>query len=111
MKPARWILLVALPLGGCVAAVVGQGGSQGGGPGASVPAPGTAAADAQLAADVRARLAADKSLPAGAIEVRAREGRVILRGRVASAAQRAAAERAARSVAGVKAVVSELEVR
>ncbi|MFO1399944.1 MAG: BON domain-containing protein [Steroidobacteraceae bacterium] len=115
MKPAWQVLLVALPLGGCVAAVIGQGGgsagSQAGGQTVSAPAPSSVSADARLAADVRARLAAEKGLPAGAIEVRVRAGMVTLRGRVAGEAQRAVAERAVRSVPGVKAVVSELEVR
>lgn len=106
----KWLaglaLIGALALGGCVSAVVGHGG----GYGSATPA-GAADSDAQLVSEVRARLAAEKGLASTALEVRAREGMVTLRGRVASPAQRAAAERAARSVPGVKAVVSELEVR
>jgi osmotically-inducible protein OsmY len=98
-----WLALAcSIAVGGCVAAVVGQGGAAG--------AAATSPADAQLGAAVRARLAAEPGLPVGAISVSARAGTVTLRGRVASAAQRAAAERVARSVAGVRAVVSELEV-
>lgn len=100
-------LIGALALGGCVSAVVGHGG----GYGSATPAGAAADSDAQLVREVRARLAAEKGLASTAMEVRAREGMVTLRGRVASPAQRAAAERAARSVPGVKAVVSELEVR
>ena len=96
----------ALALGGCVSAVVGHGGGYG-----SATPVGAADSDAQLVSEVRARLAAEKGLASTALEVRARDGMVTLRGRVASPAQRAAAERAARSVPGVKAVVSELEVR
>ena len=99
-------LIGALALGGFVSAVVGHGGGY-----VSATPVGAADSDAQLVSEVRARLAAEKGLASTALEVRAREGMVTLRGRVASPAQRAAAERAARSVPGVKAVVSELEVR
>ena len=106
----KWLACLALSgalaLGGCVSAVVGHGGGYG-----SATPVGAADSDAQLVSEVRARLAAEKGLASTALEVRAREGMVTLRGRVASPAQRAAAERAARSVPGVKAVVSELEVR
>ncbi|MCC7461117.1 MAG: BON domain-containing protein [Gammaproteobacteria bacterium] len=107
MRLAGFALIGAWALGGCVAAVVGHGS----GYGSATPASAASAADVQLASDVRARLGAAQGLPAAAIEVQAREGMVTLRGRVASAAQRATAERIARSVPGVKAVVSELEVR
>ena len=108
MRLAAFVLVGALVLAGCVAAVVGHG--NGGGV-AAPPAAAPAAADAGLATEVRTRLAAEKGLAAGGIEVRVREAKVTLRGRVASAAQRATAERVARSVPGVKAVVSELEVK
>jgi outer membrane lipoprotein SlyB len=105
--PACLALIGALALGGCVSAVVGHGG----GYGSATPAATAAHSDAQLVSEVRARLAAERGLASTAIEVRAREGMVTLSGRVASPAQRAAAERVARLVPGVKAVVSELEVR
>jgi osmotically-inducible protein OsmY len=109
MRSAWLALFGAIGLGGCVAAVVRHGGEQGTGPGAAESAPAAKAADARLAADVRARLSAEKGLAAAAIEVRASEGLVRLRGHVAGAAGRALAERVARSVPGVKVVVSELE--
>lgn len=111
---ARTALLHALALSalcGCVAAVVGSG-SGGGDQG--VQAPRTTAAtqaDAAITADVRSRLAADGGLAAGSISVDTRDGVVTLRGRVASSAQRAAAERDAWGARGVKAVISNLEVR
>ena len=110
MRMAGFVLIVAVALGGCVAAVVGHGGGAAGPP-RGEPSATPAGSDARLASEVRARLATEKGLAAGGIEVRVREGTVTLRGRVAGAAQRAAAERVARSVPGVRAVVSELEVK
>jgi hyperosmotically inducible periplasmic protein len=97
-----------LVLAGCVASVVGTGGGNQAGQEQGRAALQT---DAALGAEVSARLAADKSLPAGAVSVDAHDGVVTLRGRVASSAQRAAAERDARATPGVKVVISELEVR
>jgi osmotically-inducible protein OsmY len=102
------LLLPALALCGCVAAVVGSGGGYSDGQGGQTAA---ARADAQLSGAVHARLAAEKGLPAGAISVAARDGMVTLHGHVATAVQRATAERVARTVPGVKVVVSELEVK
>jgi osmotically-inducible protein OsmY len=112
VKMARTGLLHALALSalcGCVAAVVGSGGGNQG-----VQAPRTAAAiqaDAAVTAEVKSRLAADGGLAAGSIGVDTRDGVVTLRGRVASNAQRTAAERDAWAARGVKAVISNLEVR
>ena len=92
---ARTGLLLALALSalcGCVAAVVGSGGGNQGGTGRRAPRP-RSQADAAVTAEVKSRLAADASLAAGSISVDTRDGIVTLRGRVASSAQRAAAER------------------
>ena len=109
MRTGAVVATAVLALSGCVAAVVGTGGGNQAG-----QEPRTAAAkqaDAALSAEVKSRLAADKSLSAGAISVSATDGVVTLRGRVASSAQRAAAERDARATPGVKVVISDLEVR
>jgi len=109
MRTGAVAVTAVLALGGCVATVVGTGGGNQAGqqqrPAAALQA------DAALSAEVKAQLAADMSLPAGAISVDARDGVVTLRGRVASSAQRLAAERDARATPGVKMVISELEVR
>ncbi len=107
MKSVWPALIAALAVSGCVAAVVGQGG----GPADAGRPAADAAADERIATGVRRRLAAEPGVSGAAIEVRVRGAVVTLRGQVAGAAQRAQAERAARSVQGVKAVVSELEVR
>jgi hyperosmotically inducible protein len=98
-----------LVLGGCVAAVVGNGGGNQAGQQQRLAA--ALQADAALRAEVKSRLAADRSLAAGAISVDARDGVVTLRGRMASSAQRLAAERDAWGARGVKTVISNLEVR
>jgi osmotically-inducible protein OsmY len=65
---------------------------------------------APLNAAVRARLGADPALHGAPISVSAAGGTVTLRGAVATVAQRAAAERTARAVAGVSAVNNQLKV-
>lgn len=83
------------------------------------PVPGDAAMnladtaeDHESIQDIRAAIAADKSLSAAAKEVTlvARNGRVWLRGHVSTADERAAIERAARQAAGVMEVHNELVV-
>lgn len=66
--------------------------------------------DEQLRADVAEELRADPLVEAGAIEVAVREGVATLAGRVARAAERTLAERAAHRVAGVRSVVNAIEV-
>ncbi len=97
---------VAALLCGCVAAVIGNA------PGSGTPADQRAAvrSAAPLDATVRARLGADPALRGAPISVSAAGGTVTLSGTVATAAQRAAAERTARSVAGVSAVNNQLKV-
>jgi osmotically-inducible protein OsmY len=109
MRTGAVVAAALLVLAGCVASVVGTGG--GNQPGQEQRPAAALQADAALGAEVSTRLAADKSLPAGAVSVDARDGVVTLRGRVASSAQRMAAERDARTTPGVKVVISELEVR
>src|SRR5262249_39656177 len=95
-------------LAGCVAAVIGNAPSSG--TAGDTRARGEAASDAALASAARARLGADMQLRHAPITVSATAGTVTLRGKVASAAQRVAAERAVRSVDGVSAVNNQLEV-
>lgn len=101
-------LAVALLLGGCVAAVIGNAPDSG--TAADSRAHADAQADAALGSAVRARIGADAVLGRAPITVSASAGTVTLSGAVGSAAQRAAAERAVRTVAGVVAVNNQLEV-
>jgi len=91
---------------GCVAAVIGNA------PHSGTPADTRASvySAAPLDAAVRTRLGADPALRGAPISVSAADGMVTLRGTVATAAQRAAAERTARAVAGVSAVNNQLKV-
>lgn len=101
-------LAVSLLLAGCVAAVIGIGPNSG--TAADSRARAGAQSDAALGSAVRARLGADAVLRRAPITASASGGTVTLRGSVANAAQRAAAERAVRTVAGVVAVNNQLEV-
>jgi osmotically-inducible protein OsmY len=67
--------------------------------------------DKTLQHDVLAELELEPSINAAHIGVAAKDGVVTLTGHVASFEQKLAAERAARSVRGVKAVAQEIEVR
>jgi osmotically-inducible protein OsmY len=66
--------------------------------------------DEQLLQDVRKALARDRSIDTGEIVVSVHSGVVTLRGDVSNYAQKAAAERAAFSVAAVKAVANDVNV-
>lgn len=96
----------AAMLCGCVAAVIGNA------PHSGTPADTRAVAPspAPLDAAVRERLAVDPALRGAAVSVSAAGGTVTLRGTVATAAQRAAAERSALAVAGVSVVNNQLKV-
>ncbi|MDE2219878.1 MAG: BON domain-containing protein [Gammaproteobacteria bacterium] len=96
----------AVLLGGCVAALIGNAPHSGTLADPRPAVQGTVPVDAA----VRARLGADPALRGGAISVSAAGGTVTLRGTVATSAQRAQAERAARAVAGVSAVNNQLKV-
>ncbi len=67
-------------------------------------------ADTDLAGRVRGALHATFGVPAGGIEVSARDGFVFLYGEVRSATMRIRAEQVAAGVPGVRAVENELEV-
>jgi hyperosmotically inducible periplasmic protein len=98
--------MAAALLCGCVAGVIGSAPHSGtpSGPGAAAQSVGP------LDAAVRERIGADPALRGVPISVSATGGTVTLRGTVATAAQRAAAERTARTVAGVSAVNNQLKV-
>lgn len=99
-------MAAAALLCGCVAAVIGSA------PHSGTPADTRAVARsaAPLDAAVRARIGADADLRGAPISVSAAGSTVTLRGTVATAAQRAEAERMARTVAGVGAVNNQLKV-
>ena len=67
--------------------------------------------DAQLKADVIAELAWDPEINANAIGVVVKEGLVTLTGHLESLAQKHAAERAVRRVAGVRGIALEIDVK
>ncbi|MBZ5594867.1 MAG: BON domain-containing protein [Acidobacteriia bacterium] len=67
--------------------------------------------DAWLRKDVEDELACEPSVDAAAIGVAVKEGIVTLTGHVASYAEKVVAERTAARVVGVKAVVTELDVK
>ncbi|MBS0389298.1 MAG: BON domain-containing protein [Proteobacteria bacterium] len=101
-------VLASASLAGCVAAVIGHAPNSG--TAGDSRARAAVAPDAALVTAVRAKLNANAKLRIAPITVNAAGGTVLLSGSVANAAQRAAAERAARSVAGVVAVNNQLEV-
>jgi len=67
-------------------------------------------ADDQIYDSVRQRLAVDRDVKGGAIDVDVKDGVVTLRGKVREARQKSRAERLTRKVKGVKEVVNRLEV-
>jgi hyperosmotically inducible periplasmic protein len=129
------LITATLVLSGCAAALLGKasrsgayGGGQGQGSSTSQPSStqrsGTAGTgqagtrtaaevqqDRQIVAGVRNRLSADAVTKTLVIGVDAYQGTVTLRGDVQKAEHRSAAERVARSVAGVRNVHNELRVR
>lgn len=123
--------VATLVLSGCAAALLGRATSSGAYGGGQARAPsdpqrgGTATGagstsartaaevqqDRQLVAGVRNKLSADAVTKTLVINVDAYQGVLTLRGNVQKAEQRSAAERVARSVAGVRSVRNELRVR
>ena len=73
--------------------------------------PSTSNSEARLRDDVEEELGCEPSVNAVAIGVAVEDGMVTLSGHVASHAEKVAAEHAAARVRGVKAIVSELEVK
>jgi hyperosmotically inducible protein len=67
-----------------------------------------ASSDDQIYDQVRSRLASDRDVKGGGIEVEVVDGVVTLRGKVREEKQKVRAERIARKVKGVKKVVNDL---
>ncbi len=68
------------------------------------------ATDDQIYDQVRGKLASDRDVKGGAIDVDVHDGVVTLRGKVREEKQKSKAERLARKVKGVKKVVNELQL-
>ncbi len=66
--------------------------------------------DDQIYDQVRQKLATNRDVKGGGIEVEVKEGIVVLRGKVIEARQKEKAEKVARKVKGVKKVVNELKI-
>jgi len=66
--------------------------------------------DDELHDKVIARLAADRDVKGGGLDVEVKDGVVTLRGKVREESQKLKAERVTRKVQGVKQVVNELQV-
>jgi len=66
--------------------------------------------DDELHDKVIARLAADRDVKGGGIDVEVKDGVVTLRGKIREEKQKVKAERITRKVQGVKQVVNELQV-
>jgi hyperosmotically inducible protein len=108
--PVALLLLLALPLAGCTAAVIGGAAIGGYYVGKDERPPGQIADDAAITAAVKARLIASDEVRGLAVNVDTYEAVVILKGEVGSRDQRGAAERLARATRGVKGVRNELTV-
>jgi hyperosmotically inducible protein len=104
------LLLLAVPLTGCTAAVIGGAALGGYYIGKDERSASQIADDAALTAAVKARLIASSEVRALGVNVDTYEAVVILKGEVDSRDQRSAAERLARATRGVKGVRNELTV-
>ncbi len=104
-------VLLVPALGGCVAAVVGGAAAGGYYVGKDKRTPSQIAIDGGITTEVKAKLIGDPDVKALDINVDTYENVVILRGEVRSSAQRARAEKVARSIGRVKGVRNELRVR
>lgn len=103
-------VLLALPLAGCTAAVIGGAALGGYYVGKDERSPAQIADDAAITAAVKTRLLASSDVRGLSVNVDTYESVVILKGAVESRDQRGAAERLARATRGVKGVRNELTV-
>lgn len=113
---SKWslILLATIASGslsGCAAALIGGAAAGGYYAGKDERTASQIAKDGAITTEVKSKMIADKDVKALDVNVDTRENVVILRGTVRTTAQRAAAERVARSAKGVKSVRNELKVR
>lgn len=97
------LLLACGTLCGCATAVMGGGSS-----GKSERTAQAVATDAAITADVKARLIAEPGIRSLSINVDTWNGKVTLKGKVATSAQRSTAGKLAGKVRGVKSVQNEL---
>lgn len=102
---------IALPLTGCVAAVVGGAAAGAYYVGKDERSADQIAKDAAITADVKTRLIAEPGIRSLSINVDTYNQMVVLKGDVRTGAQRATAERLARRVRHVKSVRNELVVK
>lgn len=103
--------LLALPLAGCTAAVIGGAALGGYYVGKDERSAGQIADDAAITAAVKTRLIASSEVRALDVDVDTYEAIVILKGAVTSGEARSTAEQLARATRGVKGVRNELTVQ
>jgi hyperosmotically inducible protein len=109
--PILLAVAAAWALSGCAAALIGGAAAGGYYAGKDERTASQIARDGAITTEVKSKMVADPAVKALDVNVDTRENVVILRGTVRTTAQRAAAERVARSAKGVKSVRNELKVR
>jgi hyperosmotically inducible protein len=109
--PILLAVVAAWALSGCAAALIGGAAAGGYYAGKDERTASQIAKDGAITTEVKSKMVADREVKALDVNVDTRENVVILRGTVRTTAQRAAAERVARSAKGVKSVRNELKVR
>lgn len=109
-----WVVATAsaaFVLSGCTAALIGGAGAGGYYAGKDHHATRHSAGDAAITSAVKSKLLVTPEVKSLKLNVETHEGVVSLRGEVRTAKQWSAAERAARSVEGVKDVKNELRLK
>ncbi len=109
--PILLAVVAGWALSGCAAALIGGAAAGGYYAGKDERTASQIARDGAITSEVKSKLIADREVKALDVNVDTRDNVVILRGTVRTTAQRAAAERVARSAKGVKSVRNELKVR
>jgi hyperosmotically inducible protein len=109
--PSILAVVAVFSLSGCAAALIGGAAAGGYYAGKDERTAGQIARDGAITTEVKSKMIADKDVKALDVNVDTYENVVILRGTVRTTAQRAAAERVARSAKNVKSVRNELKVR
>lgn len=104
------ILVMTLPLSGCLAIVAGGAAAGGYYVGKDPRTVGEIADDATITARIKTRLIEAKDIKALDINVDTFMGNVTLKGKVRSASERARAIKIAKGVTGVKKVISKLAI-
>lgn len=109
--PILLAVVAAGALSGCAAALIGGAAAGGYYAGKDERTASQIARDGAITSEVKSKMIADREVKALDVNVDTRDNVVILRGTVRTTAQRAAAERVARSAKGVKSVRNEIKVR